>query len=184
LEKTIYARGHVFQENAQPFDRVDMGYNMMVRFHGRDEWDPGASRLVEPTDENIAAIFREKEEGVALAESLPSLVAVDELGVSGEIARYFEFLNHFYALYARIMRDQAHTVFLIEKARRTLRRADIDAALATLEPFASYAEALQDGIRGKGFANVVEWCLDGERVLKFKADAERILRDIGGSSAD
>jgi hypothetical protein len=180
LEKTIYVRGHVFQENAQPFDRVDMGYNMMVRFHGQDEWDPEASRLVEPTDENIALIFREKEEGVALAESLSTLVEVDKLGVSEEIARYFEFLNHFYVLYTCIMRDQAHTVFLIEKARRTLRRVDIDAALATLEPFTSHAEALKSGIQGKGFANVVEWCLDGERVFRFKADAERILRNLGG----
>ena len=35
--------------------------------------DPGASARVEPTDENLPVIFKEKDEGVALAESLREL---------------------------------------------------------------------------------------------------------------
>ncbi len=51
-----------------------MAYDMMIHFHSRDDWDPGASARVEPTDENLPVIFKEKDERVALAESLRELV--------------------------------------------------------------------------------------------------------------
>ena len=77
IEKIDYIRGHVFQENVQIFDRYFMAYDMMIHFHSRDDWDPGASARVEPTDENLPVIFKEKDEGVALSESLRELVKPD-----------------------------------------------------------------------------------------------------------
>ena len=55
---------------------------MMIHFHCRDDWDPGASAKVKPTKENLNIIFAEKDEGVALAESLRGLVKPEELGVT------------------------------------------------------------------------------------------------------
>ena len=178
LEKIVYVRGHVFQENVQVFDRFDMAYNMMVRFHCRDDWDPGASAKVEPTDENIRIIFAEKDEGVALAESLRDLIHPAECGVSPEVERYLEFLVEMYIAYARIMRHQAHSVFLTEKARRSRCQADIDAARATLAGYDEEAAQLMAYVDGKAYANLVEWILDGKRVLRFRDDVARVIDEI------
>src|SRR5690606_2550361 len=59
LERTIYVRGHVFQENCQFPDTVGLAFLMMVDFHRRDHWEPGAHLRVEPTDENVEAVFAE-----------------------------------------------------------------------------------------------------------------------------
>lgn len=178
LEKIEYVRGHVFQENVQVFDRFDLAYNMMVHFHCRDDWDPGASQKVEPTDENLEIIFREKDEGVALAETLRDLIHPDELGVTDEIKEYLEFLVDMYILYAHVMRHQAHTVFLTEKARRSKAAEDIEAARATLEGYDEEADAMKARVVGKAYSNQIEWCLDGERILRFKQDVERVLNQI------
>ena len=178
LEKIIYTRGHVFQENVQVFDRFDLAYNFMVKFHCRDDWDPGASRKVEATDENIAIIFKEKDEGVALAESLRDLIHPDELGVSEDIRFYLDFLVEMYIAYAKVMRHQAHSVFLIEKARNTKAADDIAAAKATLEGYEEEAALFKEKVEGKAYANIVEWIFDGNRILRFKEDCEKVISAI------
>ena len=178
LEKIIYVRGHVFQENVQLFDRVDMAYNMMIRFHCRDDWDPDASKLVEPTDENLAVIFQEKDEGVALAQSLREILKPEELRVSESIRFYLEFLLEMYELYARAFRSQAHTVFLLAKAQRTGVSKDVQAVRDTLCDYEDYIRTLQEKIQGKAYANEVEWALDAERLVKFCKDAERLIDAI------
>jgi len=178
LEKIEYVRGHVFQENVQVFDRFDLAYNMMVHFHCRDDWDPGASQKVEPTDENLAVIFREKEEGVALAESLRELIKPDELGVTEDIKTYLNFLVEMYILYAHILRHQAQSVFLTEKARRSRAPEDIAAARATLEGYDQEAAKLKEYVDGKAYSNEIEWCLDCNRVLRFRDDVALVLDQI------
>ena len=178
LEKIIYTRGHVFQENVQVFDRFDLAYNFMVKFHCRDDWDPGASRKGEATDENIAIIFKEKDEGVALAESLRDLIHPDELGVSEDIRFYLDFLVEMYIAYAKVMRHQAHSVFLIEKARNTKAADDIAAAKATLEGYEEEAALFKEKVEGKAYANIVEWIFDGNRILRFKEDCEKVISAI------
>lgn len=178
LEKIIYVRGHVFQENAQFFDRISMAFDMMLQFHSREEWELGASKKVECTDENLEIIFQEKDEGVALAKTLKDLVHPAELGVSAEVQAYLEFLLEMYVLYAEVFRDATHTVFLTRKAQNTKNPSDIAAARATISNYDGYIQILRDKIQGKGYANIVEWCLDAERISKFKANAQMLLDTI------
>ena len=178
IEKIDYIRGHVFQENVQIFDRYFMAYDMMIHFHSRDDWDPGASARVEPTDENLSVIFKEKDEGVALAESLRELVKPDELGLTEEIKKYLNFMLDMYILYAKIMRHQAHTVCLTRRAEQTKKREDIEAAIATLEGYDEEAAILKEYVEDKAYSNEIEWCLDGNRVLHFKDDVASVLNAI------
>ena len=178
IEKIDYIRGHVFQENVQIFDRYFMAYDMMIHFHSRDDWDPGASARVEPTDENWSVIFKEKDEGVALAESLRELVKPDELGLTEEIKKYLNFMLDMYILYAKIMRHQAHTVCLTRRAEQTKKREDIEAAIATLEGYDEEAAILKEYVEDKAYSNEIEWCLDGNRVLHFKDDVASVLNAI------
>ena len=62
LEKTVFVRGHVFAEDGMFPNTIKRAFDLMTRIHSRDDWDPGASKKVEPTDENIKVICKEKEE--------------------------------------------------------------------------------------------------------------------------
>ena len=177
-EKIDYVRGHVFQENVQVFDSYEVAVDMMIHFHCRDDWDPGASAKVKPTKENLNIIFAEKDEGVALAESLRGLVKPEELGVTEEIKKYLDFMLDMYILYANIMRHQAHTVFLTEKALESKGKDDIQAAMKTLVGYEEEAEALNCAVKGKAYSNEIEWCLDGDRLLRFKKDVACRLESL------
>ena len=54
---------------------------MMTGLHSRNDWDPGASKLVAPTDQNMEVIFREKAEAVREVKTLPSILQLDSLGL-------------------------------------------------------------------------------------------------------
>ena len=105
----------------------------------------------------MAVIFKEKDEGVALAESLRELVKPDELGLTEEIKKYLNFMLDMYILYAKIMRHQAHTVCLTRRAEQTKKREDIEAAIATLEGYDEEAAILKEYVEDKAYSNEIEW---------------------------
>jgi hypothetical protein len=178
--RLAYVRGHVFSESGvQPIDRFSLVHKMMIEMHGRDDWDPEASRKVEPTDENLELIFKEKDEGVAIVKSLRELIKPDDLGISDDIKKYLEFLLDMYEIYAEVMRKQAHTVFLTEKAKRSRKKEDIDAARSTLDDeYNKLSEYMFDQIRNTAYSPVVEWCLDGKRIMRFKKDVIKVLDEL------
>ena len=65
----------------------------------RDRWEPGASKRVEPTDENIAAMIGEKAEAVAMAGQLRDMIRSGNPDVSEPVRRYLEFLAEGFLAY-------------------------------------------------------------------------------------
>ncbi len=177
-ERCIYVRGHVFNRNAQMFDRYFLTYFIMTVQHTRDHWDKGASLKVQPSPENNEIMFREKDEAVELAKSLRDLVKPQELGVNPEIERYLTFLLDVYVVYAEIFRQQLKSAVLTKQAENSKKAEDVAAARATLEECEDLADRLRALVWGKGYSNNIEYVLDSDRVLRYKADINRVLNAI------
>ncbi|SHJ21929.1 hypothetical protein SAMN02745194_02015 [Roseomonas rosea] len=79
----------LFHEDDQYPDTLDKAFGMLVDIHGRDEWEPGASRLIEPTDANIAVILEEKQAAQEAVRRLPEVLGPETLGLSA--AQVLEF---------------------------------------------------------------------------------------------
>jgi hypothetical protein len=177
-EKTGYVRGHVFQENVQWPDSVDKAFNMMVRFHRRDDWDPGAHLLVEPTDENIKIIFREKDEALELVKQLPEVLQIDQLGLPEEAEKDLRIVVDLFELYVRVFRLCAHACFLTRKAETTKNKADIEAARKTILPITEIREEVYRKVENKGYPHYVNYCMDYKRLDSLVSDVERILGSL------
>jgi len=178
LEKSIYVRGHVFNRNAQMFDRYFLTYFIMTVQHTRDHWDKGASQLVEPSDEQVALMLKEKDEAIEMALALRDAIRPAQLGVSAEIEKYLNFVLDVYPVYTMIFKAQIHSAALTRKAAQSTCRSDVEAALATLEAHYPLADQLAALIVGKGYSNNIEYVMDPERVRRFAADCRAVLQAI------
>ena len=175
LEKGIHVRGHVFNRNCQIFDRYDLTYNIMTVFHSRDQWEPGASKRVEPTDENIAAMIGEKAEAVAMAGQLRDMIRTGNPDVSEPVRRYLEFLAEGFLAYIEGFQIELTSTVYTRRAELSGDPVDIGRARETLEGYEELAKKYAKLVREKGYSHVVEYMLDGDRLLLFKASVERTL---------
>ena len=183
LEKTLYVRGHVFNRNAQMFDRYFLTYFIMTVQHTRDHWDPHASDLVKPTEENIQVMIQEKDRAVELAYGLRDWLKPEELGVNAEIERYLHFVIDCCGVYVEIFRQQIITAAYLRRAEEEHDPQALEAAASTLPAYSDLAHRLADTICSKGYSNNVEYVMDPERVLRFQKDCEQTvghLRQVAG----
>lgn len=80
--KTLYVRGHVFSYSSRYQHGYQSIYNVMNVYHKRWQWD-GESRLdILPTKDNLAHIYREKEEALEMAKALAEGFRPEDLGVA------------------------------------------------------------------------------------------------------
>lgn len=175
MEKAAYVRGHLFHEDDQYPDTLDKAFAMLVDIHGRDEWEPGASRLVEPTEENIGLILAEKRQAVEEVRRLPALLGAGTLGLPEGMAEEFETMLDLYERWVRGFERCARTVFLARKATRSADPADARAALETLPALRAFSRELVVRLAGTHYPHYVYWLLDEKRLDSLAADVERRL---------
>jgi hypothetical protein len=173
MEKAAYVRGHLFHEDDQYPETLDKAFAMLVDIHGRDEWEPGASRLVEPTPGNIAVILAEKRAAVEEVRRLPEILSPGTLGLPPRMAEDLRVMLELYALWVRGFELCAATVFL---ARAAERGGDAQAALATLPPLHAFCAEVAATLRDTHHPHLVYWLLDERRLLSLAADVEARLR--------
>lgn len=173
MEKAAYVRGHLFHEDDQYPDTVDKAFAMMVDIHGRDEWEPGASKLVEPTDANLAIIFAEKEKAIAEVQALPAILKPRSLGLSDDMAEDMETMLDFYERYVRGYALCARTVFLTRKAETSAKATDKAAALDSLGPMRAFIDETDKRFAGTHYPHYVYWLFDTGRLVSLCADVER-----------
>ena len=178
IEKGIHVRGHVFNRNCQIFDRYDLTYNIMTVFHSRDQWEPGASKRVEPTQENIPVMIAEKDEALAMARKLRDMIAAADPEVSGGVKEYLEFVAEGFPAYIEGFRLELISTVYAKRAEISRDPADVQKARETLAGYEELAERYDSLVRRKGYSHVVEYMLDGDRLIRFKADVERALAAI------
>lgn len=183
-ERAIYVRGHMFNRNAQMFDRYFLTYFMMTVQHTRDHWDEGASKLVEPTAGNIDIMVAEKNEAVRIANEMRSYLKPSELGVSCEVERYLDFLLDMYPLYAEIFRAQITTSAYIRRVEVFGDVSYISKAEDSLDIYDGLASRLSAMVDGKHYTNNIEYVLDKDRVIRFRNDCEREIAALKQKGAE
>ena len=178
IEKVLYVRGHVFNRNAQMFDRYFLTYFIMTVQHTRDHWDPNASDKVQPTQKNLEIMIREKDEAVEMARGLQEWLKPEELGVNPEIEKYLHFVVDVYGIYAEIFRQQIITAAYMKRAEASGNAADIAQAEESCAAYEELAARLDGVICGKRYSNNVEYVMDGERVRRFSKDCVQLLAGL------
>ncbi len=175
MEKAAYVRGHLFHEDDQYPETLDKAFAMLVDIHGRDEWEPGASRLLDPTPENIAIILAEKRAAVEEVARLPAILSPNTLGIPSDMAAELETMLELYRLWVEGFEHCARTVFLARRAETTWAAADIAAAQATLPPLRSFCARVADRMADTVFPHYVYWLMDERRLLSLAVDVARRL---------
>lgn len=178
MEKTVYVRGHLFHEDGMFPDSVRTAVAMMVEIHGRDDWEPGASRRVELTQENLKVIFAEKEQAVQEVQALPGILRADTLGLPSAFVQELEEMLDLYGYYVKGFKACAAVIFLARLAQSTCKRADVQAAARALEQLHSVRQEIVERLRGTRYPHYVYWMLDEQRLDLLGQDVESMLRAI------
>lgn len=178
MEKTIFVRGHVFNRNSEMFDRYALAYHIMTVQHTRDHWEPRASERVQPTDENLPIMLKEKDDAVELARSIKEWLIPEELGVNEEITKYLHFVIDCYSVYAEVFRQQITTAAYLKRVEKTGEEEAEKKVRESLRTCDEIAERLRNLVCGKGYSNNVEYVLDPDRVFRFKESCKQVLEDL------
>jgi hypothetical protein len=185
MEKSAYVRGHLFHEDDQYPDTIAKAFDMLVHIHGRDDWEPGASRLLDPSDENLAVIFAEKAQACGDVRKLPALLQTAELGLPPPVTRELEQVLELYTVYVDGYDLCARAVFGVRKAELSRVAADIAHARHTAARLRKFGEHVGARLRGTSFPHYVYWLLDTTRTDKLADDVEaRLARCVPSQTQD
>jgi hypothetical protein len=179
MEKSAYVRGHLFHEDDQYPDTVAKAFDMLIHIHGRDDWEPGASRLLAPTEGNLAVIFAEKAQASAEVKRLPGVLQVHALGLPATVAQELETMLELYVLWVEGYELCAKAVFLVRMAQLSSSGDDIDAARRTAAPLRGFSGRVQARLRRTSYPHYVYWLLDTTRSDALADDVEAQLSHLG-----
>jgi hypothetical protein len=174
LEKGIYVRGHVFHENSMFPDTTQKPFTMMVDFHRRDYWEPNASALVEPTDENIEIILQEKNEALELVRSLGASLNIGELGLSDQMRDDLECVVELFEIYIRTFHVSTRVCFFARKAQITGNDQDVSKALSTLPDLEEDRDLVSAALSKRDYPHLVYELMDVRRL-------NSLLEDVGST---
>ena len=180
MEKAAYVRGHLFHEDDQYCDTVERALDMLVRIHGRDDWEPGASRLLDPTPANLEIIFAEKDAAIREIRMLGSALMAHELGFNSEMVQDMIDMLRLYEFYVRGFMLCARAVFLVLRAEIAPSEENVAAARATSAPLLEFGQDVRDALKGTSYPHYVHWTLDTRRSDTLASDVSRRLGLVDG----
>jgi hypothetical protein len=174
MEKTYYVRGFVFNVNGLFFDSVDNAFFLATVHHGREDWEPGANKRVEPTEENIAAIVAEKDAALAEVQKLPGMLNAASLPLPAEFKAHLETVLSFYREYVRGTRLCAIGCFRAKQATLTRRPEHARLALQAADELQQYRTATANLLDDKFFPHYVHRAFDLGRLDSLIQDIRNI----------
>jgi hypothetical protein len=177
IEKALFVRGHLFHEDDMFPETVKKAFAMMVDIHGRDEWEPGASRLVQPTPENLEVVFAEKAAALREVAALPAILQVESLGLPPTFADEVGTILDLYGLYVRGFSHCAQVCFRTRSAAASRQPEDIRAARESVEAIRAYRDGMVARLGGTHYPHYVYWLFDHERLDQLAEDALRLLAE-------
>ncbi len=181
IEKTVFIRGHVFNEDCMFPDTVAKGFDEMVKIHGMDDWKPGASALVAVNAENIALILAEKEAAVREAAALPGILEMDRLGLEAELAAELREMLDLYGYYVEGFSHCARVCYLTRLAAQTPGEGEMGQADAAICGLADFSKRLAARLVGTEYPHYVYWLLDHLRLESLAMDAAGSMRAARGN---
>jgi hypothetical protein len=146
MEKTVYVRGFLFCSGSGMFPQtVAEGYNHMKgqarlaeENGGGDSRWKDASKRVDPTEENIAIVFAEKDKALAEVQELSGILQPDSLPVSPEFKEHIKTLLRMYHIYVKGVRLCAIGCFRAKQADETKNAEVARQALRAVEDLQQY----------------------------------------------
>lgn len=97
--KTLYVRGHVFSYSSRYQHSWQSIYNVMNVYHKLWQWDEEARQDILPVKDNLAIIYKEKEEALEAAKNLAETFCPESLGVSDWMCRDFQEMLQLFPIY-------------------------------------------------------------------------------------
>ena len=177
MEGTIYIRGFVFTEGSCQFPvSVDRAFSNMLVFQGREDWEPGANRRVEPTEENIRVIFAEKTQAIEEVKRLPEILKIDQTALPAPLKESVRTMLDLYALYVRGYCLCTFGCDLTRKAERSRTAADMTAAKAACDAIVAYRAELARKFADTAYNEHVTWFFEVSHL-------DRLIEDIRGKLA-
>lgn len=183
VEKALYVRGHLFHEDDQYPDSLAKAFDMLVHIHGRDDWEPGASRLLEPTDANLDVIFSEKAQAVLEVDKLQDVLEPARLGLPQSVEQDLMTMLELYRVYVRGYELCARAVFLTSKAESAPANEAVAAAGATVQPLRKFGEQVRARLEGTSYPHYLYWMLDTARTDSLASDVEQRLAALPAAAA-
>lgn len=170
--KSLYVRGFIFTDGTCQFPfSVDHAFFVMLTFQGRDDWEPGASRRIAPTAENVEAVLREKQEAEAEVAALPGILGLETLTLPENLRASYRQLLSLYQLYVRGLARSCAACFRTRRAQVTRAPADVDAALRAAAELAAYGDEVERRLQGTYYPHYVYWYFDLGYLRRLAADA-------------
>ena len=163
MEKTVFARGLIFQDNSMFPYTMERCFAIMLKIHSRSDWDPGADRRVDPTVENLEAIFAEKRAAVEESQALAAILEADSLGLPEYMAEDLKDMIDLYTHYTRAFELSCKACFSCRLAETTKDPADRQKTLAVLEEIKLFQPVLRERVRKRTYTHEVWRMLDAGR---------------------
>ena len=152
----------------------------MTNIFSREEWAPGSSSNVAVTDENIAIIFAEKDEGVALAKELCGILDVESLGVPEGFARDMTDLIDTIVLFAECCRAVTIVVYRAQKAINSRKALDIELAEQALTLLDESRDSIKAKMDNAFYPYYIHSRLHPVRIDTFKEHIVSLLGRVKG----
>jgi len=178
MEKTNYVRSLLFGESVLPPDTVQKAFDMMVHIHGRDDWDPGSSKLVETTPENIEIIFAEKEKALQEVKKLPSILKANDLGLPESFVREISDCLDLYVYFVEMMGHCTRVCFLTHMAQNTRNISDISKVSDYLPIMKEFIAKMKERIEGRNYHHHLYFMLNEGRLHSLTQNVETVLADL------
>ena len=171
MEKTLYVRGLVLTDGTGQFpDSVDRAFDNMLVLHGRDDWEPGASKRIDLTQENLRIVLEEKEQAEREAAQLPGILDLEKTQLPAELKASLATMMELYQLYVQGYRRCTAACFLAKNAAASRDAADIDAAIRAVDELAAYRRDADRRLRNTRVPHYVHRMLDLGPVDRLTAD--------------
>lgn len=165
--KVGYILGHQFLESDQAPYTVEKAFEIMVVIHSRDDWEPGASKRVAVTKENMEVIFKEKKDGINETKKLLSILNPSVLGLSNsfenDIRASIDCMVDFACFSELVTRSMYLTVY----AEQTKDKKDYENAFATVGELENMASMLEKKFKGTGYPYYLYSRLHPGRIRKY-----------------
>jgi hypothetical protein len=154
-------------------ESIARAFDTMTSFHNRDDWDPGASKRVEPTEENIKAIIAEKEEAEQEVGRLPGILKIEQAQLPAAVKSSLKTTLDLYQLYVRGFKYCAVACFRGRKAQSTSNAGEIQAARKAADDLLAFRRELAGKLQGTSFTHHAYWMLDVNRLDRLASDVRQ-----------
>ena len=178
MQKTVFLQDHLFQDNSMFPYSMERCFAIMLKIHSMDEWKPGASLRVQPTEENIRRILEEKGEAVDQAYALRTLLEPETLCLPEDIKEDLVDMIDLYVYYTRCFLLCARACYACWKFEKTHDRVDRERVLSVLAEVAAYAPVLRARVQKRSYTHEVPRLLDCERLRHLYVNINEHMKRV------